>query len=1193
MYLDKVEIHGFKSFGNAVKLKIPQGITAIIGPNGSGKSNVSDAIRWVLGEQSAKSLRGTKMEDIIFAGTENRKSLGYAEVALTIKNDKQEANIDFHDIVVKRRVYRSGESEYFINGSSCRLKDVQEIFMDTGVGKEGYSIIGQGQIDRVLSSKPEDRRNLFEEAAGIYKYKVRKGEAEKKLEKQRENIVRVEDIISEQETRLGPLEIEAEKTTRFLELRDKLKTIDVNIAINEIDRFSNEIASLDKKINDISAEIDENEALGKNNEESLENLKRTRDDLFKELERLLEFTVVKEQEKERNQSEINLNKEKISNLRSLLEKVENEKEEQDKEHESKKEKLTVLETKKVALEIEKASKESIINDYEGKLNLIDEDIRSLEENIGNAKINEQNKFKELETLKANFRQSNNEEEKSEERKESLTAKINQYNSDIMHQEVSLKLLNKRRDETIEKYNTLKNEVDKLLNEKNSLLNKKDNLGQAGSRLKSQKAEVDRNISWLTNIKEQNEGYYQSVKQVLNVAKEAKMIGIIGVVGELLEVPQIYETAIVTALGGAMQNIVTESENDAKNMIRIMKSRGIARVTFLPIDTIRPASPINEKNLENEKGFLGVASSLVSYDVKYSNIISSILGRIIIVDNMDNASIVAKRYNYKYKIVTLDGEVFNAGGSLSGGSVKKQGNNIFARSRELKEALEKSKELTAEIQEVLTEYNSLDKQLEENMAKYEEKYPKLEALSTNNNTFILDIDKTTQNIELIKSIQLNLIEERSGIDDEIEKIKETRTKARETIQNLERELAEVVEGISAVEEELIQKRTEKDEVFNELSEKKVDLSTTVQNIEYMLEQIKDLQNIIEGKDDRDNKYQDTVKKYYREIEELAALVNESAIKIQENEKEIANTKERRNKLAENKEKLDVKEKELSESVSKINERLNLSREERYRLTSKRDANKTEKTNFSNILWEQYELTYSAALKYKEDSVSINDYKKQQVEIKSQIKQIGNVNVNAVTEFKEVKERYEFYTHQRDDMEKAAESLVEMIDKLVEEMKEIFKAQFAIIGRNFTEVFKELFGGGDAYLELVDPDNILESGIEIIAKPPGKKLQNMTLLSGGERTLTAISLIFGILKLKPSPFCILDEIEAALDDANVIRFANYLERLSAETQFIVITHRKGTMERAHTLYGVTMQERGVSTILSIQLGEVDKYIEKENS
>ena len=1193
MYLDKVEIHGFKSFGNAVKLKIPQGITAIIGPNGSGKSNVSDAIRWVLGEQSAKSLRGTKMEDIIFAGTENRKSLGYAEVALTIKNDKQEANIDFHDIVVKRRVYRSGESEYFINGSSCRLKDVQEIFMDTGVGKEGYSIIGQGQIDRVLSSKPEDRRNLFEEAAGIYKYKVRKGEAEKKLEKQRENIVRVEDIISEQETRLGPLEIEAEKTTRFLELRDKLKTIDVNIAINEIDRFSNEIASLDKKINDISAEIDENEALGKNNEESLENLKRTRDDLFKELERLLEFTVVKEQEKERNQSEINLNKEKISNLRSLLEQVENEKEEQDKEHESKKEKLTVLETKKVALEIEKASKESIINDYEGKLNFIDEDIRSLEENIGNAKINEQNKFKELETLKANFRQSNNEEEKSEERKESLTAKINQYNSDIMHQEVSLKLLNKRRDETIEKYNTLKNEVDKLLNEKNSLLNKKDNLGQAGSRLKSQKAEVDRNISWLTNIKEQNEGYYQSVKQVLNVAKEAKMIGIIGVVGELLEVPQIYETAIVTALGGAMQNIVTESENDAKNMIRIMKSRGIARVTFLPIDTIRPASPINEKNLENEKGFLGVASSLVSYDVKYSNIISSILGRIIIVDNMDNASIVAKRYNYKYKIVTLDGEVFNAGGSLSGGSVKKQGNNIFARSRELKEALEKSKELTAEIQEVLTEYNSLDKQLEENMAKYEEKYPKLEALSTNNNTFILDIDKTTQNIELIKSIQLNLIEERSGIDDEIEKIKETRTKARETIQNLERELAEVVEGISAVEEELIQKRTEKDEVFNELSEKKVDLSTTVQNIEYMLEQIKDLQNIIEGKDDRDNKYQDTVKKYYREIEELAALVNESAIKIQENEKEIANTKERRNKLAENKEKLDVKEKELLESVSKINERLNLSREERYRLTSKRDANKTEKTNFSNILWEQYELTYSAALKYKEDSVSINDYKKQQVEIKSQIKQIGNVNVNAVTEFKEVKERYEFYTHQRDDMEKAAESLVEMIDKLVEEMKEIFKAQFAIIGRNFTEVFKELFGGGDAYLELVDPDNILESGIEIIAKPPGKKLQNMTLLSGGERTLTAISLIFGILKLKPSPFCILDEIEAALDDANVIRFANYLERLSAETQFIVITHRKGTMERAHTLYGVTMQERGVSTILSIQLGEVDKYIEKENS
>lgn len=1195
MYLDKVEIHGFKSFGDAVKLNIPKGITGVIGPNGSGKSNVSDAIRWVLGEQSAKSLRGSKMEDIIFAGTEKRKSLGYAEVALTIKNPNQEVAIDYTEIVVKRRVYRSGESEYFINGSTCRLKDVQELFMDTGVGKDGYSIIGQGQIDRVLSSKPEERRTLFEEAAGIYKYKVRRIEAEKKLEKQRENLTRLQDIIGEIETRIEPLSHEAEKTTQFLKLKDELKEVDINIFIFEMERLEEEIKALIEKITAVELELQDKNEVQLEYSKRQDALKETRDRLYRETEELIERISNLEKERERKQSHMALNEEKVSSTLRLLEQVRYDQKEHATDHQSKKEKLSFLETKRTALEIEKASKETIIQQEEEKIQSLAQSLETLLGHIDASKSALHQKLREIDLFEADIQKNDGVEAQLEFRKEQIKEQIAVLNSDIQHQEVSIKLLEKNHGTAQEKLEVLKSQIEDINSSKQEAQTSKTDLEKRLMNVNQNTMQLERQLKWLTHIKEENEGYYSSVKQVLNVVKSNKeeWQGIIGVIGELLEVPKAYEIAIVTALGGAIQNIVTSSEKEAKKMIAVMKQRDIARVTFLPLDTIKLSHKINESNLESETGFLGIASDLVGFDSKYSHIMSSLLGRIIIVDHMDNASRIAKNYGYRYKLVTLDGEVFNSGGSLSGGSTKNQANNLFSRARELKEVEEKLRNLNSEKEELNKMLEQVTKALDGLALNYQEAVDTWTSLSDQTKNYELEIEKNKHALKLTKSNQLQLINERNNIDESIEQIKKGKDEAEEKLIELKESLSVEEEAITKLEVNLIVSRTERETLEKQLTDKRISLSSTIQNMNYMLEQVKDLEAAINNHDEKSQNLSETIEKYELEITLLKEETKKIAMQVIEDCNQIKLAQESRKSYDEKKKSLEKDEILLSQEASKINEQINLLKEERYRLENKKESSILQKQNWGNSMWEQYELTYTHALNYKKEDVPISDLKKQSADLKSRIKQIGNVNVNAVEEYNETKTRYEFLIGQKEDIEKAAQSLVEMIDKLMEEMKEIFKVQFAIIAKNFTEVFKELFGGGEAYLELVDEENILESGIEIIAKPPGKKLQNMTLLSGGERTLTAISLIFGILKLKPSPFCVLDEIEAALDDANVIRFANYLEQLSDETQFIVITHRKGTMERAHTLYGVTMQERGVSTVLSIQLGEVDQYMDKKKS
>ena len=1195
MYLDKVEIHGFKSFGDAVKLNIPKGITGVIGPNGSGKSNVSDAIRWVLGEQSAKSLRGSKMEDIIFAGTEKRKSLGYAEVALTIKNPNQEVAIDYTEIVVKRRVYRSGESEYFINGSPCRLKDVQELFMDTGVGKDGYSIIGQGQIDRVLSSKPEERRTLFEEAAGIYKYKVRRIEAEKKLEKQRENLTRLQDIIGEIEMRIEPLGLEAEKTTEFLRLKDQLKEIDINIFIFEMDRLEQEIKDITEKIAAVDGELYDNGALQTDYNKKREALKQDRDTVYHEAEMLIERISNLEKERERKQSQIALNKEKVSSTLRLLEQVHHDQKEQASDHQTKQDRLSFLVTKRTGLEIEKASKETIIRQEEEKIEALSKDLEQLLSHIDASKVAFHKRRREVDLFEADIQKNDGLEAQLDFRKEQIKDQIALLNSEIQHQEVSIKLLQKQQGTAQEKLQVLKEQVDTMKLEKDRLQEERAALEKQLSGINQNVVQVERQLKWLNHIKEENEGYYSSVKQVLTVVKSNKVQwqGIVGVVGELLEVPKAYEIAIVTALGGAIQNIVTASEKDAKQMIGIMKQRGISRVTFLPLDTVRPGSRINEKGLEKENGFLGFASDLVAFDEKYTPIITSLLGRIIVVDHMDNASRIAKTYGYKYKLVTLDGEVFNSGGSLSGGSMKNQSNNIFSRARELKETTEKLETLKVEQEQVGRRLEEVTKSLTELITSYEESAAIWIRLNDEEKNYGLEIEKNAHALKLTKANQLQLINERNNIDESIDQIKQGKEEAEKKLSEMRENLAVDEYAITELEQSLTSSRVERERLEKQLTEKRIGLSSTIQNMNYMIDQIKELEETINSHDAKSIQLSETIEKYEAEIAFLKEEIKKIVQQVEEDGNKIKKAQESRKAFDEKKKMLEKREVQLTEQYSKLSEKIDLLKEEKYRLENKKENSGLQKQNWGNSMWEQYELTYTHALNYKKEEIPISDLKKQSVELRGRIKQIGHVNVNAVEEYNETKTRYEFLMSQKADIEKAEQTLVEMIDKLMEEMKEIFRVQFAIIAQNFTEVFKELFGGGEAYLELVDEENILESGVEIIAKPPGKKLQNMTLLSGGERTLTAISLIFGILKLKPSPFCVLDEIEAALDDANVIRFANYLEQLSDETQFIVITHRKGTMERAHTLYGITMQERGVSTVLSIQLGEVEQYLDKKKS
>ncbi len=1184
MYLNKVEIQGFKSFGNKVGLDIPQGITAIIGPNGSGKSNVADAVRWVLGEQSAKTLRGSKMEDIIFSGTETRRPLGYAEVSLSIQNEDGELAIDFAEVVVKRRIYRSGESEYFLNKSVCRLRDIQELFMDTGVGKEGYSIIGQGQIDKVLSSKPDDRRNLFEEAAGIYKYKIKRAEAQKKLAKEQENIERVNDIIAEIETRLEPLRVEAEKTKRYLAFRDTLRKIDINLFIEETRRLNEELGKIDETRENLDAEYAQQQNLRDELVQREQAIRETLLSLRKQGEEISKNILHLEKLKGHKLADIKVHQEKIKTARALLGQLQKDVDKKAQFRLDMHNEVQLLQTKIVGLELEHTTQQQLLVDEQGKLELFRQSYLSQKLELEQFKQDILGKLRECDVLKVEIERNLSLDDNLACRYDSVRDSVAKLNSDITHQEVALRVIVQDRaslDERLIAANVNYDETVVLRDESEKELA---DLESECKQIAINKEETERKLKWLRQVKSDYEGYYHSVKQVLKLGQS----GVRGIVADIIEVESRYEIAVVTALGSAMQNIVTDTEVDAKNTINIMKQKGISKVTFLPRDTIKPSTlPREYDELSQQPGFLGLGSALVNCQAEYKGIVSYLLGKVVFVDTMDNGSKMAKRFNYKFRIVTLDGETFNVGGALSGGSNKSLANNMFSRSRELREC-EENLQLFCSDETVLLEQRDV---LFERVNVLNLRCSEFLSIRDSIQAQLLEVVSQEQillqKLQFCRDNQLQLVNERNKIEDDREFLSSLIDDGRARECELSGEIELVQSSSVSLEQSVVDFERRQDEFMDRITQLKLDVAKTAQAIEFTQQSIL---SVVKQVEDNDEQAGELLAQY-----ESDEKLNASAIVVIEKEVEelelvLRDSLDNKQSVEDVRVLTENKEAPLKQQLVSIGDRLGNLEKESIRLEGRSEAIVDERLRINQSIWDEYGLTAGACSICEEYFFSIEHMKKLQGDVRVQIRSMGSVNVNAVEDLEQTETRYNFLVTQKMDIINAEKVLMELIETLTGEMNTIFSEQFKHISENFSEIFKELFGGGSAFLQLTDEENVLESGIDIIVKPPGKKLQNMTLLSGGERALTAIALLFGILKLKPSPFCVLDEIDAALDDANVIRFVKYLKGLALYTQFVVITHRKGTMENADTLYGVTQQEQGVSTVLAINYDDANKYLEK---
>lgn len=1186
MYLKSIEVQGFKSFANKMVLEFHDGITGIVGPNGSGKSNVADAVRWVLGEQSAKQLRGNKMEDVIFSGTEARKPLGFAYVAITLDNSSHDLNIDYDEVKIARRVFRSGESEYQINGNSCRLRDVQELLLDTGIGKEGYSIIGQGQIEKILSGKPEERRELFDEAAGIVKFKKRKLAAQKNLEAERQNLYRVTDILSEIEKQIGPLEKQSKVAKQYLSYREELKKYDVNMFLLEHERITNEKKKLEEKniiaANDLSSTKDSYDLAKIEYEKLEETIDKINTKTDEVKNRLSELKVLKEQKdgqiKVLNEQIIasNQNHEHLkTRLNSINEEVAGKEKQVSDILEKRKEielKIKALqkEEQEIKLGLESANKDiTAVND---KMEALKGEIFDLLSENANIKskmqryeaILEQNNLKKI-TLNQRLLKNKQEEDACKTKLELHNKKIHELGDKLLH-------LNQKQKETTEKLNTIAKEI-------HNIYSTLDGLQQSYHKEQSR-------LEYLTNITERYEGYGNSIRKLMEHKREFP--GIHGVVADIIKVQKKYETAVETALGGSIQNIVTDNEETAKKLIELLKKNRYGRATFLPLTSITNKNQFYNEAALLEPGVIGLASTLVETEETYKKVVESLLGRIVVVDHIDHAIALQRKYQYSLRIVTIEGDLLNPGGSMSGGAYKNS-SNLLGRRREIEEI----KKSIADLQGKIGEYQNILKEHEN-----QKEHLNAELLQVENSIHETNLSLNTEKLTMnqtkvdIKNVELDLKDIKAE-NDEIEK------QAKELKENLELLQTELEKNtsksemndaeIARLQEEVEEKRRDHNDVTSKLSEIKIALSNQEQTIEFHTENMfrvkEELARLLEEKKTTLLSIEECLKtKEEREhtIETIQKEIEESSVNIEECKEQIES-------LSAKKEEITTQHKDFFHKREELAARINALDKECYRLTSNIEKFEDQLTTLVNYMFEEYEITYSDALSLRsEENYSLSQLKKMIAEVKANIKSLGDVNVNAIEDYKNTMERYELLKTQHDDIVKAEEVLLGIIEELDTEMRKQFEEKFALIQAQFDKVFKEMFGGGKGTLELVEDEDLLEAGIRINAQPPGKKLQNMMQLSGGEKALTAISLLFAIQNLKPSPFCLLDEIEAALDESNVERYARYLKKLTDKTQFIIITHRRGSMAMADRLYGITMQEKGVSTLVSVNL--IENQLEK---
>ena len=1180
MYLKRLELQGFKSFADKTVLEFMPGITSVIGPNGSGKSNISDAIRWVLGEQSMKSLRGSKSLDIIFAGTQNRKSLGFAEASLVFDNTDGSLPIEYTEVTVTRKIYRSGETGYYINKVPCRLKDVLELFMDTGIGKDGYSIIGQGKIDEILSNKSEDRRHIFEEAAGIVKYRVRKAESEKKLEHTKLNLLRINDILSEIETNLEPLKIQAEKAKKYLNLREELKNIEIGLFLYNIEKYKKDLENIVK-----DEEIYKNQC---NDEEGrLERVKALKEELKSEIDNITE--VIEEmsnlgfeskKEIEMLNSDINVSNTRIENNKQNKDRFEKEieelsvrikdLEEEKKQKEEKKENLK-QNREKFAKELEEKEKElaEITKKLSSKELEMEEHKKTIEDNIdkkyelqasiSEQDINYQNYQKRQTQIKNEITGNISDLDNTRMKKEEIAKEFYEIESKRNKILADLEDVNKEKQEADRKIKDFDTKINMLSGEK---------------RIKESK------LKFLIETEKEKEGYIKSVKTLLKDCETAKELGkgMHGVLANIIEVPEEYQTAIEMCLGSSLQNIVTEKEEDAKRLIEYLRKNNLGRASFLPISSVKGKKL--EKIRGKNTGIIGIASDLIQYSKKHENIILNLLGRTVIVQDMDTAIRVAKDNGYSFRIITVEGDVINPSGAITGGSVAKKTVNILGRGREIEKLQKEIKNLEEKIKKLENEKENYQQSIEqvlETVSSFEKELQEIEITYATGKEKIHSIEENISRVET----RLNKLKEESK---KIEEQKEQSIKNRSDFQEKIQAINEENEKLKKIITEFAELNKDNQKCVDDLNFDITNLKISVSSFDESENSIEEIQERIDSEIESTNKSIQNKKTQIEQITQdnfdLEKAIEEIKEKIEKIKEEVKNSG---SKIEELKEKRIQKNQKLAEQEEEINNKLKIIEDLKAQML-KVDVKKTKLeediNGIINKMWEEYELTPNNVVDYrKPDNVQLTQKKVK--DLRNEIKELGSVNVDSIEEYKNLKDRYDFMCEQRVDLESTMAKLRKIISDMTSIMKEQFKEKFEMINKNFAEVFKELFGGGTASLRLEDKDNILECGIEITVQPPGKKLQNMMLLSGGEKAFTAIALLFAILKINPAPFCVLDEIEAALDDVNVYRYAEYLKKFSKDTQFLIITHRKGTMEAADTVYGITMEENGISKLLSMKL------------
>ena len=1184
MYLKSIEVQGFKSFANKINFQFHNGITAIVGPNGSGKSNVADAVRWVLGEQRVKQLRGASMQDVIFSGTELRKPMGYAYVAITLDNSDHQLPIDYEEVTVSRRVYRSGESEYLINGAACRLKDVYEMFYDTGIGKEGYSIIGQGQIDKILSGKPEERRELFDEAAGIVKFKRRKATALKKLEEERANLVRVSDILAELEKQVGPLEKQSEVAKDYLRKKEELKRLDVNIFLLDSMRIKDMLSELSEKIDIANNDLKLNNELNDSIKAEYGNVEEQIAELDARIEEQRKKLSENSLLKEKLEGEINVLKEKINSAGISAEHFNNRRNALLSDIESKKAEQTRLigDKKELDAQAEELNRSHI--DEDAKLKEIQKRIEELTASVESDKnsiidtLNEralvQTRIGQFETL-----MEQNRIHKSEIQQRLISAK-----SEEVEQDSVISSLENELNEVSSEILTKDQERERLESSLGGFRQKLEELDRKQGEAQLEYHGIKSKLDTMKNLAERYDGYGNSIRRVME--HKDKTAGIIGVVADIMTVDSEYETAIETALGGNIQNIVTKDEQVAKKMINYLKDNKCGRATFMPLTTVRRRDDWDKPEVRKAEGFIGMASELVNCKKEYDDVVSQLLGAIIVVDVVDNALKLAREYNYTLRIVTLDGEYLTPGGSIAGGSFKNS-SNLLGRKREIEDLEKKASAALHRIEEITEAIDNTKDERSKVRESIEEIKAKLQELFIVQNTAMVNVDAAKKHKEDMILSHTNLEGEFEQTEKQAGTIAADRKSAEEELarsEELERTLQKNISSCGLKLDELRDEETRQvlasSSLGLELTKIKQRQEFADQNVIRIGDEITRLGNELSEIEAEILATKDEISTKEQSIEQIKATIAASDDSTDENETALKET-------ISQKEDLNLRQKSFFDKRDEITQKLTSLDKELYRLTSQKERAEEEQENRINYMWNEYEITYSDALSLRDETLTdAHSIKRSISSLKDAIRKLGDVNVNAIEDYKNISERYEFTKNQHDDLVTAEQDLLGILDELDTQMRKQFDIKFKEIGKEFNKVFKELFGGGTGTLELSDDDeDILEAGIRIIAQPPGKKLQNMMMLSGGEKALTAIALLFAIQNLKPSPFCLLDEIEAALDESNVGRFAGYLNKLTAHTQFIVITHRRGTMEKADRLYGITMQEKGVSALVSVNLIDKD--------